>query len=106
VQVQQSAIRTACRDFYSDADIDGWIAGVGCSSFEAGIINQEVFVAEYGMEIIGFVQLKIEWAEIKELHVAPDHFRKGIGRALEKLSEEVAKQRGISKLSLFATLNA
>lgn len=106
VAVQQSAIQIACRGFYSDADVAGWIAGIGRASFAEGIANQEVFVAEHEMEIIGFVQLKIGWAEIKELHVVPRHFRKGIGRALEKLAEEVAKQRGIPKLALFATLNA
>jgi GNAT superfamily N-acetyltransferase len=64
---------------------------------------QEVFVAEDGGRIVGFITLYIAEGRmnIGWLGVQPDHHRKGIGGKLIKAAEDFCHQNGIDELAVY-----
>ena len=71
---------------------------------EAGV----VLVAKVGKEVVGYIyatKMNHTIFEIKYLEVKSAWQRKGIGSALIKAAEHLAKQRGFKKLGLFTSRN-
>src|SRR3989344_202134 len=58
------------------------------------------FVAEEKNKIIGYISLSGN--EVKKLFVLPKYHKKGIGRKLLKIIEDVAKKKNIKKLVLYS----
>ncbi len=68
----------------------------------------EVFVAERDQRIVGFIVFKIEHncGYIDNLNVARDSQGKGVGRALVRYIEDIAKSAGICVVKTDTTENA
>lgn len=64
---------------------------------------QEVYVAEVGAQIVGFITLYIAEGRVNIgwLGVHPDHHRMGIGGQLVKAAEDFCRQNGIDELALY-----
>jgi len=73
---------------------------------EAG--TETVFVADDGPDIAGFACLQVTRsvcydhprAELTELYIAPDHRRRGVGRALVEMVVQAAKEAGAAEIVL------
>ena len=67
--------------------------------------NIIIFVAEAEAEIVGFGSIA-EGRAIGDLFVLPDYTRQGIGTLLLEALEQIALQKGVSKLWVMASLTA
>ena len=71
-----------------------------------------VFLAEYGGQATGFVQLYPMFTSmgaapiwvLNDLFVAPDHRRKGVGQALLEAATQFSRENGAVKLRLSTTV--
>lgn len=82
----------------------GWVSD---SIAEHGDPNCEIFVAEVGGAVIGFVTVRRQkhfsgqdQAYVGELVVASSTARSGVGTALMRAAEAWAESRGLQRLSL------
>lgn len=76
---------------------------------EEMLANNEVMVAEIGAKIVGFATIVAHDgndAELEGLFVEPDHWRRGIGRALVHAIEREAIAWGATRLRVLANPNA
>jgi GNAT superfamily N-acetyltransferase len=72
------------------------------------ILNNEVFVATVGDEIVGCCALVVSGslAEIEHMWLKPEHMGAGIGRALFEHAKRRTEERGANVLELSADPNA
>jgi predicted N-acetyltransferase YhbS len=73
------------------------------------LANNEVFVAEHGDAIVGFISLSAQDgndAEIEDLFVEPTQWRRGIGRELMFAAEREAAAWGATRLRVVGNPNA
>ena len=103
-QVHIQAIRQTAKSHYDAAQIEAW---AGRLTPEGYAPNPDVFfVAEAEGNVVGFAELNLERGEIEAVFVAPDCGRRGVGRRLLQTLEDLAAQRGLTHLTLDASLNA
>jgi putative acetyltransferase len=63
-------------------------------------------VAEINRRIVGFGVIVPKENEVRAIYVSPQVKRKGIGSALLRKLEELAKEKGIKKLRLESSVTA
>jgi GNAT superfamily N-acetyltransferase len=105
-RVHVHSIRALCTGWYGEAEIGVWVGRLTPEVYRGAILNRVVLVAEQDGEIVGFGQLDLDRAEIEAVYVVPDTARQGVGSRLLRSLGEVARQRGLARLHLCASLNA
>ncbi len=85
---------------YLVATIDGTVAGCGGWSRRRTLFGGDRFADRVG----GLLEPATEAARIRAFFVAPDHARRGVGRALLDACEAAALAAGFCRLMLMATL--
>jgi ribosomal protein S18 acetylase RimI-like enzyme len=75
---------------------------------QLGLAGHRVFVAEVGQKPVGFLYFtkKKDNFAIEELDVAKKHQGRGIGRALVKAVEKLAKEKGAISLTAGTAINS
>jgi N-acetylglutamate synthase-like GNAT family acetyltransferase len=76
------------------------------ASFPSFIEAEPFYVAELKSQIVGFAGLKRATSEVDALFVSPVAAGAGLGKALLKHMEEVARELLLTKLTLNASLNS
>ena len=101
-----TSVRTLGRLDYSNEQIEIIINLHNAESYleeiETGKII--VFVAEAESKIVGFGSISPDGRAIGNLYILPNYTRQGIGTLLLKTLEQVALQKGVSKLWVMASL--
>lgn len=87
---------------YSVSEIGRVYAGFSLERVRARINNQDVFVAEIDGEIVATVAYA--HGQLWALFVSPERQRLGLGSMLVDHIEAFARQRGLAKLELSASL--
>ncbi|HEY0787257.1 MAG TPA: GNAT family N-acetyltransferase [Thermoanaerobaculia bacterium] len=105
-RVHTAAIRQICSGSYAPEEIADWSGALAAERYVDAMGQCDFEVAELDGTLAAFSVLDIPHAELHALYVAPEHGRRGIGRALLARAEANAAARGISDLHLKATLNA
>jgi putative acetyltransferase len=105
-RVHTSAIRHVCSAVYDAPQIESWICRKRPEGYLDPIAQHPFFVAIVNGGVVGFSELNPETAEVCAVYVQPDHLRRGIGGDLLLAAEAAARQRGLARLHLRATLNA
>jgi GNAT superfamily N-acetyltransferase len=105
-KVHTESIRALCAGWYGDAEIDVWIARLTPEVYRGAILNRVMLVAEDADDVVGFGQLDVERREVEAVYVRPEGVRRGIGAAILRRLEELARTQGIGRLHLCASLNA
>ena len=104
--VQIAAIRQLCTSHYSATEIEAWAGPLQPGWYRNVIGERELFVAVEGETIIGFGQLNLNTAEVDAIYVHPAATRQGVGTALLRRLEDIARQHGLGALRLAASLNS
>ncbi|MCO0638337.1 GNAT family N-acetyltransferase, partial [Lutimaribacter sp. EGI FJ00014] len=68
--------------------------------------NEYRLIAEIDDRIVGIGSLVVENAELRACYVSPEAGRKGVGSALVRELERVAKERGLPFLELASSITA
>lgn len=105
-RVREEAIRGLAAGHYSDRQIHAWLGTGTPRSFEAPIAGKIVLVDETESELRGFAQLDLAVGSIDRVYVSPLHARRGTGTRLLRQLEVIAREHGVARLAVEATLNA
>jgi GNAT superfamily N-acetyltransferase len=111
--VHRSAVRGIAIEIYSREVIDGWapidISPERVTGFAQQIENGEeiVVVAEDPAGVItGFGSIVPSKAELRAVYVRPEHSRNGVGRAILRRLEDLAREAGLTDFRMDASINA
>lgn len=102
--IHTRAVKEACKGFYTDEQITGWLKNRSPEGYAEGIKNDEMYVDEIEGKIIGFGHAVP--GEILAIFVDPTFHKKGIGRSLLQHGLEMAKKGNPSAIKAEASLNA
>ena len=103
-----TSIRTLSSADYTNEQIETIVNLQNVESYleEIKTKNIIIFVAETEAEIVGFGSISKNGRAISDLFVLPDYTRQGVGTLLLETLEQIALQKGVSKLWVMASLTA
>jgi putative acetyltransferase len=105
--IHEAAVRGATvKAHYSDAQIDAWAQPRTVSRLREQIESRRFFVALADKQPIAYAQLDLKAAVLRSIYVLPSFARRGVGRRLVETMLEAARDEGLSRLELDASLNA
>ncbi len=101
--IHTKAARITCAKSYSKTQIDAWLEKRIPEGYYGGINKKEMFIAELGKQIIGFVHATS--GVILAIFVHPDYQGLGVGKELLNYALPIAFSNS-SEVTLEATPNA
>lgn len=105
-EVHVAAVRTTCASHYQPHELAAWSDRLRPASYERVLRERVMVVAEQDGRLVGFGQLHPETEEIEAIYVHPDAGRQGVGQALHDALEAEARKLRLTRLKLYASLNA
>lgn len=105
-ELRTRAVRAGCSGHYPAAVIDIWCAAPAPASLPLLIQTGGAVVAEEEGQIVGYAVLNLETGELNAAFVEPSHQGRGIARQLLRQLESMARERGLARLFVSASLNA
>jgi putative acetyltransferase len=109
LEIVNSAIRGLAVSHYPSDTIDGWVVPVTDETVRDLMLNAEHeirLVAEFDGKAAGIGALIVERFELRACYVSPPFARRGCGSALVHQIERLARENGLTRLKLAASLNA
>jgi putative acetyltransferase len=113
LETHRAAILGLTDAFYSREIIEEWAAGnlspKRVDAFARTIANGEelvVVAADSSDRILGFGSIVPANNELRAVYVNPKHGRQGVGRAILRRLEELARSVGMTELQMAASINA
>lgn len=103
--LHRASISQLCSTAYTAAEIAAWVEPLEPERYLPLMRQFEFYVVE-DEEIVGFLILDLDGAELNALYLHPRAVGRGLGRRLVALAEDRARQKGLRRLRLKATLNA
>ncbi|OGJ43565.1 hypothetical protein A2974_02160 [Candidatus Peregrinibacteria bacterium RIFCSPLOWO2_01_FULL_48_20] len=103
-ELHMRAVKVACKGFYTDEQIKGWLAKRSAEGYLEGIENDEMFVEEIEGKVLGFGHAVP--GQILAVFVDPKFHGKGFGKSLLKVGLEMAKKENHRMIKVEASLNA
>jgi len=105
--VHTAAIRSGAYRVYSPRVVETWVGAFNPDRYPENIQRMAFFVAELlDGRVSAFLALDLEKEELESIYVAPWAKGMGLGSYLLGYGEELARQAGIGRLWLDASLNA
>lgn len=105
-RVHTAAIRGSWGERYAPEEIDAWISRLSPSSYDGLIRGKAMYVAQDDNRVVGFGQLDVMAREVDAVYVLPDASGRGVGGLLLRTLEDVARECGVKRLALNASLNS
>ncbi len=105
-ELHVASISHYCKPFYAPEVLLAWISTKTPDTYKNLPAHYQMIVAENDNKIIGFGVLNLKQHSIDSVYILPNHSRLGIGSALLKKLEALARDHAIQKLTLSSTLNA
>jgi putative acetyltransferase len=109
LEIHARSVRGLAAQHYPPKTIDGWAARITNESVRALLRNADDeirLLAELDGVPVGFGALVVPKSELRACYVVPEATRKGVGSALVREIERIARDHGLTKLDLEASLNA
>ena len=109
LEIHERAIRGLAASHYSPDDIEGWVVPATTENLRRLTRNadREIrFVAELDGNPVGIGALVLEESALRAVYVAPEGARQGCGSVLVREIERTARDNGLTRLTLHASLNA
>ena len=100
------AVRVGCATHYAPQQIAVWTASPVPDSYAAMLVAGGGIVAMHGESIAGYAMLDVDKHEVDAVFVDPARAGLGIGKGLLAALEQLARERGMARLHLSASLNA
>ena len=109
LDIHTRSVRGLAASYYPPDVIEAWVVPVTEEYIRAFIKNPDNeirLVAERDGTLVGLGCLVVQNAELRACYVAPDAARKGVGSALVREIERIAREHGLNHLHLDASVNA
>ena len=109
LEIHERAIRGLAAEHYSPDDIAGWVVPTTDENLRWLALNagrQIRLVAELDGRPVGIGAFEPETSTVRAVYVSPEGARRGCGSALVREIERIARDRGVTRLTLNASLNA
>jgi putative acetyltransferase len=109
IDIVNSAILGLAVDHYPPETIAGWVVPITDETIRDLKLNTDGeirFVAELDGVPVGIGALVLERSELRACYVAPNAARRRCGSAIVREMERVAREHGLTRLNLAASLNA
>ena len=109
LEIHERAIRGLAVSHYPHDDIEGWVVPPTDENLRRLTLNadREIrLVAELDGRPVGIGALVLEESELLAVYVSPEGARQGCGSALVREIERIARNNGVARLTLHASLNA
>lgn len=99
------SVHGVCLGDYTREQVDAWADGTADPAlWEQSFLGRQVLVARLDGEIAGFADREGDYLD--RLYVHKDHQRKGIARALCDGLERSAKEEGVERMRVHASITA
>ena len=105
-RLQVDAIRHGTGGEYDTEAVDAWAGAFNRDGFVDKVDRHEVWIAEVGGRIAGYVSFDPATFEIDSVYVAPEMAGRGIGRAMMEHILDRAREHRIENVWLDASKNA
>jgi putative acetyltransferase len=109
LEIVNRAIRALATASYPPEVIDAWAVAITDESVRALMINADKeirLIAELDGTPVGIGALVVAHSELRACYVAPEGARRGCGSALVAEIERIARENGLTRLELVASINA
>jgi putative acetyltransferase len=109
LEIVNSAIRGLAVDHYPADAIEAWVVPATDEAIRDLMVNADHeirLVAEMDGKPVGIGALIVERSELRACYVSPHAARKGCGSALVREIERLAREKGLTRLELAASINA
>jgi N-acetylglutamate synthase-like GNAT family acetyltransferase len=104
-EIRNAAILSGCQAYYPVELLKAWTGGEMTEQFVQAVIEQ-FYVATLRDEVLGTGAINLDSAQLDAVFVRPDMMGRGVGRQIVAFLEELARQAGLTRLTLDSTLNA
>ena len=91
---------------YDDPQIDAWAHSRPLPELRERIGSRLFFMANCASEPVGYAQLDVGAGVMRSLYVVPGHQRRGVGGRLARAALTAARDAGLARVELDASLNA
>lgn len=106
-KVVNESVLELCKNHYTAEELQSLLAQYPSRQlYEKWLHERVLVVAEHEGKIIGFAQYFPPDSSIEAVHVLPAYVKKGVGKMVMVLIEEIAKTQGAKKITLGSSLNA
>ena len=109
LEIHERAVRGLAGSHYSRDDIEGWVVPATDENLRRLALNPDRelrLIAELDGRPVGMGALVLEQSELRAVYVSPEGARRGCGSALVHAIERIARDNGVARLALHASLNA
>jgi putative acetyltransferase len=109
LEIHTSAVRGLAVTHYASDVIEAWVVPITEDTVRDLSLNadREIrLIAELDGAPVGIGGLLLERSELRACYVAPHAARRGCGSALVREIERLARENGLTRLDLAASLNA
>jgi putative acetyltransferase len=109
LEIVNSAIRGLAVGHYPPEAIEGWVVPVTDETVRDLRLNRDNeirVIADLDGEPVGIGALVLERSELRACYVSPHAARRGCGSALVREIERLARENGLTRLELAASINA
>lgn len=100
------AVRISCASHYTQPQIDAWADSPPPAAYPALLRAGGGVVAMAGEHIAGYAMLDADNWQVDAVFVDPGYAGMGLGKRLLAALEGLARERGMARLQLSASLNA
>jgi putative acetyltransferase len=109
LEIVNSAIRGLAVGHYPPEAIEGWVVPVTDETVRDLMLNRDNeirVIADLDGEPAGIGALVLARSELRACYVSPHAARRGCGSALVREIERLARENGLTRLELAASINA
>lgn len=104
-EIRRAAVMTECVNAYPLDQLEQWTGGTASRAF-ADAVEERFLVATVDEHVAGTGMIDIETGKIDAILVHPAYMKHGIGAAMMRHLETLARSQGLRELKLDSTLNA
>ena len=103
--IRRAAVMSECAGSYSLNQLEEWTGGTTSRAF-ADAVEERLLVATVGDHVAGTGMIDLTTGKIDAIFVHPAYMKRGIGAAMVRHLESLARSEKLLELKLDSTLNA